>query len=536
MDDHHPVAPGERRLTRRSCASPRRSDEDVADIQRMTRIGTLVGVGGWLIAGLFPALGFGFPPAMLLVSIAGTLLISIILVGLARNYETMRSGLASFRTGRPGEAEEEEVSTIVEILRAAAPWALVGYLVLAYLYWLVRWVETGQLYIVGPLGTLLVWLLAPVAVRLGDEAVGQAMSARSETAQRFRPVLAGAWRVLLLMIAAVLVAHLWGVSLHEAVKGEDAPAWIGAAFDIAVTLLIGQLIWRLVQAALHQEKHVAGGEDIEELDDEAAASNRLKTLIPLLRNFLLMVLSVVVVMIVLSALGVDIGPLLASAGIIGIAIGFGAQTLVRDIFSGVFFLIDDAFRVGEYIELEGDLRGEVEAISIRSLQLRHHRGAILTIPFGELKNVTNHSRDWVIYKMSFRLEPQTDPAQVKKIVKRIGAELLADPEHGHKFFEPLKSQGVFMIDDDSALVIRVKFKAKPRTQFILRREVYHRLRAAFAENDIRFARRKVEVVSPGTEEPDGAPAAGLAALAASAAAASADENALSTLAGAADAQ
>ncbi|MBX2855850.1 MAG: mechanosensitive ion channel family protein [Rhodobacteraceae bacterium] len=507
-------------------------DEDIADIHQMSCYGTLVGVGGWLIAGLFPALGYGFAPAMLLVALAGTLLVAIVLIGLLRNLRAMREGLASFHTGRE---QVEEPSTLGAMFTNAAPWAMVGYLTLAYLYWLERWVETGQLYIIGPLGTLLVWLLAPVAVRLGDETIAEAMSARSETAQRFRPVLAGAWRVLLLFASAIFIARLWGVPLHEFVKGEDAPAWIGAAFDIAITLLIGQLIWRLIQAALYQEKHVAGGEDIEELTEEAATANRLKTLLPLLRNLMLMVLSVVVVMIVLSSLGVDIGPLLASAGIIGIAIGFGAQTLVRDIFSGMFFLIDDAFRVGEYIELEGDLRGEVEAISIRSLQLRHHRGAILTIPFGELKNVTNHSRDWVIYKMSFRLEPETDPAMIKKVVKRIGTELMEDPEHGHKFFEPLKSQGVFMIDEDSALVIRVKFKAKPRTQFILRREVYHRLRAAFAENDIRFARRKVEVVSPGVEEPDGAAAVGLAALGASAALAT-EENTPSTLAGAGDAQ
>ena len=123
------------------------------------------------------------------------------------------------------------------------------------------------------------------------------------------------------------------------------------------------------------------------------AASRLDTLVPLFRNVLLAALVIVVGMMVLSAAGIDIGPLLASAGIIGIAVGFGAQALVRDIFSGAFFLIDDAFRVGEYIELDEDLRGEVESISIRSLQLRHHRGPVVTIPFGELKSVTNHNRD-----------------------------------------------------------------------------------------------------------------------------------------------
>src|ERR687883_690604 len=107
-------------------------------------------------------------------------------------------------------------------------------------------------------------------------------------------------------------------------------------------------------------------------------------------------------MIMLSALGVDIGPLLAGAGVVGIAVGFGCQKLVQDIVAGIFFLIDDAFRVGEYVEA-GGLKGTVEAISIRSMRLRHHRGAVQTLPFGELKSVKNHSRDWVIIKLDFRV-------------------------------------------------------------------------------------------------------------------------------------
>ncbi len=239
------------------------------------------------------------------------------------------------------------------------------------------------------------------------------------------------------------------------------------------------------------------------------AASRLDTLTPLFRNVLLGFLGVVVAMIVLSSLGLDIGPLIASAGIVGIAVGFGAQTLVRDVFSGIFFLVDDAFRVGEYIELGPDTRGEVEAISIRSLQLRHHRGAVITIPFGELKQITNHNRDWVIYKMQFRMEPDTDPEAFRRLVKKIGMEFLEHPEHGPKFLEPLKSQGVYFVDDDSAPVMRVKFKCRPRAQFVLRREIYHRLRTAFAENGMKLARRKVEVVGSDAAAGAAGEAAGL---------------------------
>ena len=128
-------------------------------------------------------------------------------------------------------------------------------------------------------------------------------------------------------------------------------------------------------------------------------------------------------MIALSELGVNIGPLIAGAGIVGLAVGFGAQTLVKDILSGLFFLIDDAFRVGEYIDV-GDVRGMVEHISIRSLRLRHHRGPVHTIPFGEIHHLTNYSRDWAIMKLELRVPFDTDIEKVRKIIKKIGGRAI----------------------------------------------------------------------------------------------------------------
>ncbi|MEM7197481.1 MAG: mechanosensitive ion channel domain-containing protein [Pseudomonadota bacterium] len=115
------------------------------------------------------------------------------------------------------------------------------------------------------------------------------------------------------------------------------------------------------------------------------ADSRLLTLLPLIKKAILVFLLVIIAMIVLSTLGVNIAPLIASAGVLGIAIGFGAQKLVEDVISGIFFLVDDAFRIGEYIEM-GEIRGTVESISLRSLRLRHHRGAIHTLPYSSLSS------------------------------------------------------------------------------------------------------------------------------------------------------
>ncbi|GAB5469805.1 MAG: mechanosensitive ion channel [Rhodospirillales bacterium] len=468
-------------------------------LHRLVRRAVLIGLAGWLLAGLSPTFGLGFAPAMVTVALAGSGVALLLVLAVLRNRQTIALGLAGLLPARPDLEAGQTAGA--RLLATLAPVILAGYILIAWVYWLSHWLERGAQELEGPVNTLLVLLLLPILDRAGSEIINSILRLRSPATVRFRAVFRGAWRSLLGLVTVFLVASFWGLDLLHLAKGPMAPDWASTLFDVILTLLIGHLVWRLIKAALYRDKPMLLGDDEEE-HEEVGPSSRLDTLLPLFRNILLGVLAIVVVMIVLSSLGVDIGPLLASAGIIGIAIGFGAQTLVRDIFSGAFFLIDDAFRVGEYIELEQDLRGEVEAISIRSLQLRHHRGPVITIPFGELKSVTNHNRDWVIYKMNFRMEPDTDPNLVKKIVKEVGKELMAHPEHGPKFIEPLKSQGVYMIDEDSALVIRVKFMCKPRAQFVLRREIYHRLREVFNERGVRLARRKVEVVSGDKEADD----------------------------------
>jgi len=226
------------------------------------------------------------------------------------------------------------------------------------------------------------------------------------------------------------------------------------------------------------------------------------TLLVLLRKFVLAVMVVMVVLIILASLGVNIGPLIAGAGVIGLAIGFGAQTLVKDIIAGVFFLIDDAFRVGDFIE-SGGTKGMVEHISLRSLRLRNPRGPIHTIPFGDMGTVTNNSRDYIISKLDFRVRYDTDVDKVRKIIKQINKKIMQDEEMGPVMLGKLKSQGVRELDD-SAMVMRVKFKTIPGEQFVIKREVFRMMQEAFRENGIEFAHRNVTVYLPPGEE-SGAP-------------------------------
>ncbi|MBP2311284.1 mechanosensitive ion channel domain-containing protein [Azospirillum soli] len=295
-------------------------------------------------------------------------------------------------------------------------------------------------------------------------------------------LMRAAW-LALMVLGVIGTAMIWGFDPER----HTGPGVIllRVLFNVAVVLLIGYVGWVLMIRATDRALRATRREGA------STRAQRMATLLPLLRKFLQVVLVAVLAMIVLSSMGIEIGPLLAGAGVVGIAIGLGAQSTIADILAGVFFLLEDAFHMGDYVEV-GNLRGTVEGISLRSLKLRHHRGAIHTLPFGQIKALTNYTRDWALMRLEFRVPPDTDLSLVKKLVKDIGKELAADPEMGPNFLEPLKSQGVRRVEDD-ALIIGVKFISKPNEQFVIRREAYQRLIRAFNEHGIHLVGRGVVV-------------------------------------------
>jgi small-conductance mechanosensitive channel len=294
-------------------------------------------------------------------------------------------------------------------------------------------------------------------------------------------------RVVAIGVAVVFVLDRWGVSLAR----DDGS--IGFLGILAVTLFLAYAGWTAIRSYFDRKiaEEIGDASDLEGDEGGGAGVSRLGTLLPLVRNVILFAVLLVALMVLLIDLGLDIAPLFAGAGILGLAIGFGAQTLIRDIFSGLFFLIDDAFRTGEYVET-GAAKGTVERISVRSMQLRHHNGPLHTIPFGEIQQLTNFSRDWVIMKLPLRLTLNTDPERVRKMVKKLGQELLSDPLVGHKFLQPLKSQGVLSIDN-FGMVMRVKFMTRPGDQFQARRVVYARIHELFEREGVEFASRDVHI-------------------------------------------
>jgi small-conductance mechanosensitive channel len=308
---------------------------------------------------------------------------------------------------------------------------------------------------------------------------------------RMKAPLRAALRLALAVLLFFWILDIWNLDLPI---GEEV---VETLIEILVVVLICYVAWGLINAAIvrRMQLEMPEMEEDEEHEEGGAGGSRIATLLLLLRKFMLVVIIVMATLIVLSALGVNIGPLIAGAGVFGLAIGFGAQTLVRDIISGIFFLMDDAFRVGDYLQVSGT-KGTVEHISLRSLRLRHPRGQVNFIPFGDMKMVTNLSRDYVIMKLDFRVRYDADVEKIRKIIKKkVYKKIQENPELGPKLLDKIKSQGVREMDD-SAMIMRVKYKTKPGDQFVIRKEVYRLMQEAFKQEGIEFAHRNVTVYMP----------------------------------------
>ncbi len=314
--------------------------------------------------------------------------------------------------------------------------------------------------------------------------------------ETYRPIAHRVVRFGAIITVGFVLALIWNVGLFESTENPTVTQQVfSVLLDSAAALLIADLVWTWARSAI--DRRLAAYKP--PTDGSAPGPEaRMATLLPLLRVVLMVTLLAMVAMSILSSMGVNIAPILAGASVLGIAIGFGAQSLVKDVVSGIFFLVDDAFRVGEYVEID-QLRGTVEKISIRSLQIRHHRGAVHTLPFGELKSMTNYSRDWVIMKLEFRVPFDTDLKLVKKLIKQVGAQLKENPDYGDSIIETLKSQGVRRMEEFN-MVVGVKFMTRPGEQWLVRRDAYQGVRDVFEANGIRMAERNVKVEIAGDAE------------------------------------
>jgi small conductance mechanosensitive channel len=202
-------------------------------------------------------------------------------------------------------------------------------------------------------------------------------------------------------------------------------------------------------------------------------------LLPLARSVVLSLVVVIAALAILSELGVNIAPLLAGAGVIGLAVGFGAQTLVKDIITGAFILFEDTIAVGDYIEVAG-CEGTIEALTVRTIKLRDVRGTVHTIPFSSVETVTNYTKDYAYHLAEIGVAYRENTDDVAKVLREIGEELRADPKFSNDIIAPTEIMGLDRFED-SAVVIRARLKTKPGKQWRIKREYNRRVKLRFDE-------------------------------------------------------
>jgi moderate conductance mechanosensitive channel len=471
-------------------------DQGTRFLHRQNIVLSSIAAFGFLTCTLLNQLGLPFEPARALAFAVGLVLFAALIYTILKARKTIAADLA-WQGGQSGRFRQ--------IFAETWPGIAAAYVVLLYLVIVIVTFTGHRVSYLAIFGSLLAVIFVPhidaVLERAAQRLEGMKEAAEQAGGQ-LRIVALRACRIVLFVAAAVFLLRIWGLDLFSMAERSVGSRIAQALVDIGLTALIAYVLWEMASIAvdrrLAKEAREAGQAAAGERGEQGGQGvSRLRTLLPLLRGAAQVTIVIMAVMVVLSSLGVDIGPLLAGAGVVGLAVGFGAQTLVRDIVSGLFFLVDDAFRMGEYIDV-GAAKGTVEKISLRSLRLRHHRGALHTVPFGEIQHLTNYSRDWAIMKLEFRVPFDTDLDKVRKIFKHIGQDLMKDPELGPDFLEPFKSQGVLQTDD-SAFVVRGKFMARPGRQFVIRRVVFQAVQKAFAAEGIHFADRRVTVHVPGAD-------------------------------------
>ncbi|MGO4307518.1 mechanosensitive ion channel family protein [Cupriavidus sp. RAF12] len=302
---------------------------------------------------------------------------------------------------------------------------------------------------------------------------------RSAYIQRFGRFGAALIRVGIWLVFFEINARIWHTSLMRMAETTVLGRHITEAIlSVIGIVLLSWLAWLLIDTAITQTLSPTHGR-------AAQPSLRAKTILPLVRNASFVALLVVAMIAVMANLGINVTPLLAGAGVVGLAIGFGAQSLVQDLITGLFIVIEDSIAIGDSIELP-DHAGVVEAMTIRTVRLRDGKGALHTLPYSQIKTVKNLSRGYAFAVFNISVAYQSDLDRALEIIRSTGAELARDHRYSRNLLSGLDILGLDRFDPNGQVVL-AQFKTRPLTQAEITRAFNVRLKRNFDANGIRMA-------------------------------------------------
>jgi len=280
------------------------------------------------------------------------------------------------------------------------------------------------------------------------------------------------------MLQEVFTKELWMDILNQIVNWivNEGPAIVILLIILFITLKVLYISIRRLNKLLINRATKSESLDTQE------ASKRINTLMNILKGIGKILIWSIFLMILLKKFNIDIGPILAGAGILGLAVGFGAQELVRDIISGFFILLENQVRAGDVAIINGT-GGLVEKIELRTITLRDFSGVVHVLQNGKINTISNMTKEWSAMVFDIGVAYKENVDDVIKVMQEVGEKMLTDPEYKEKIKEPLE---IFGLDkfDDSAIVIKARLKTVPGDQWTLGREYRKRLKKAFDEKGI----------------------------------------------------
>lgn len=471
------------------------SDRTAKRLARQARRIVAVAATGWAIAEISLLLGLAAAAYETLIKMVALVVHVFLIIVVLQN----RQGVAEWIRPRD-EAARGTVATLRR--RAGDIWHILAIVYLVAM-WAVRALEIPdgfEVLLRVSATTIAIVIVARSMHIVTRRSIERGFRIGPDLARRYPGLEARANRYIpaLKMLASSAIAIVAIFALFQA-WGFDSIAWLGsgrlgerllgALTSIGLTFLVALLVWEGANTLI--QRHLA------RLAREAQVvrSARLRTLVPILRTTLVILIGTVTALVVLSELGVNTAPLLAGAGVIGIAIGFGSQSLVRDVITGLFLLLEDSMQVGDVVEL-GGLSGLVEALSIRSIRLRAFDGSVHIIPFSAVTTVTNMTRDFSFAVVNVSVGYGEDTDRVGEVLKEIAREMRGEPRWDAVIRDELELVGVDKLAD-SAVVICTRIKTEPIQRWSVAREFNRRIKKRFDELGIEIPYPHMKLVVAG---------------------------------------
>lgn len=423
------------------------------------------------------ALSLGLPVAshLVLIKLLGLAIGLLLIMIVVQSREQVSARLRGDGTGAISNIRRR-IADIWHIL-------LILYLITFYLVWVFEVAGGFRFAMRATLITIVIVIVARLIAAAANHGIQRGFDLSAEVkarlpglearANRYLPWLLAGVRSLVYLLALFAILQAWGIGMYGWLAKSAWQGFLSGAIAILLIVTTALIVWELSNAAIERYFQTKDTDDV----DEHARSLRIQTLLPILRNFISAALAVIVAMTILSELGVNIAPLLAGAGVVGLAIGFGAQTLVKDVITGLFFLIEDAITVGDVVNL-GSHSGVVEAVTARSVRLRDLSGTVHYVPFSEVMSIINMTKKFSFAVMDIGVAYRENVDEVIDVIKQVGAELRAAPEFEPLIIDDLEVLGLDKFEE-SAVIIRARIKTQPIMQWAVRRGFNRLLKQRF---------------------------------------------------------